>query len=251
MPGYTHFITDQRRLSAPFQIPKRHIRSPSPQLRTSATHSSTISTLSNSETPHPKPLTPAAYLRFPFFHYQHPFKFRNATSEAPRPSCVPPLPILPLSAPFQIPKHHIRSSSPQLRTSATHSSTIIFNVTYRCTTFKFSGRLSYYILIYISSLWYSLVGYPLRPIRLHADQIQTPTIKMNLYQTTRTRRLVLLVLNMGKMTWWDLWLISTIYNLRMHKSDARRNISNSRPINIIQYEFLWSHCDTNKIKFAR
>jgi len=124
MPGYTHFITDQRRLSAPFQIPKRHIRSPSPQLRTSATHSSTISTLSNSETPHPKPLTPAAYLRFPFFHYQHPFKFRNATSEAPRPSCVPPLPILPLSAPFQIPKRHIRSSSPQLRTSATHSSTI-------------------------------------------------------------------------------------------------------------------------------
>lgn len=154
-----------------------------------------------------------------------------------------------LSAPFQIPKRHIRSHSPQLRTSATHSSTIRFKVTYRCTKFMFSGWLSHYILIYISSLWNSIVWYPLRPIRLHADQIQTTTIKMYCYQTTRIRKLVLLVLNMGKMMWWYLWHISTTCNLRMHKYDARRKISNS--IDILQSEFLWSHCDTNKIKFAR
>ena len=132
-----------------------------------------------------------------------------------------------LSAPFQIPKRHIRSHSPHLRTSATHSSTVRFNITYRCTIFKFSGRLSHYILIYVSSLWHSLVSYPLRPIRLHAAQIQTTIIKMYCSQTTRTRKLVLLVLNMGKMTWWDLWHISTICNLRMHRSDARWKISNS------------------------
>jgi len=154
-----------------------------------------------------------------------------------------------LSTPFQIPKRHIRSHSPQLRTSAPHSSTIRFNVTYRCSTFKFPGRLSHYILIYISSLWYNLVWCLLRPIRLHADQIQTTTIKIYCYQSTLTRKLVLFVLNMGKMTWRTLWHISTIYNPRMQKSDARWKISNS--IDILQSESLWSHYDTNKIKFAR
>jgi len=144
-----------------------------------------------------------------------------------------------LSAPFQIPKRHIRSHSPQLRTSAPHSSTIRFNVTYRCTTFKFSRRLSHYILIHIYSLWHSLVWYPLRPIRLHADQTQTTTIKIYCYQSTLTRKLVLCVLNMGKMTWRNLWHISTTYNLRTQKSDARWKISNS--IDILQSEFLWSH----------